>query len=67
MNYKDDPCWAEPLRRTAERGGRPEEHLQAMMQEVIDRQVAEGIIKTAGLNEHGKMVYRSRIAHEEGV
>jgi hypothetical protein len=51
----------EALRRAAEKGGDPDEHLSAMLQETLDRGVAAGIIEPAGLNAEGKMVYRSKI------
>jgi hypothetical protein len=53
--------WDEALRSAAERGGDPEEHLRAMIQETMDSLVADGSFETAGLNAAGKMVYRSNI------
>jgi hypothetical protein len=53
--------WDEALRRAAERGGDPEEHFRAMIQETIDSLVADGSFETAALNAAGKMVYRSNI------
>jgi hypothetical protein len=53
--------WDEALRRAAERGGDPEEHFRAMIQETIDSLVADGSFETGGLNAAGKMVYRSNI------
>lgn len=51
----------EVLRRVAEKGGDPDEHLAAMMQETVDGLVAAGIVEPAGLNAEGKMVYKSKI------
>jgi hypothetical protein len=50
--------WDEAFRRAAERGSDPEEHLRAMIQEVLDSLVADGSIETVGVNSAGKMVYR---------
>jgi hypothetical protein len=56
--------WDECLRRAAERGGDPDEHFRAVIQEVLDSAVADGSIEAAGLNAEGKMVYRSKIYHK---
>jgi hypothetical protein len=52
--------WDEAFRRAPERGGDPKEHFRAMIQEALDRLVADGSVETAGLNGAGKMVYRAR-------
>jgi hypothetical protein len=58
-----EALWDEAFRRAAERGGDPEEHFRAMIQEALDRAAADGSIETAGLNAAEKMVYRSKIYH----
>jgi hypothetical protein len=52
--------WDEAFRRAAQRGGDPEEHFRAMIQEALDSLVSEGELVALGLNEFGQMVYRSR-------
>jgi hypothetical protein len=59
-----EALWDEAFRRAAERGGNPEEHFRAMIQEALDSAAADGSIETAGLNAAGKMVYRSEIYHK---
>ena len=60
MMSEDDrrAIWDEAFRRAAASGGDPEQHFRAMIQETLDKLVADGSIETAGLNEHGQMVYR---------
>jgi hypothetical protein len=55
-----EALWDEAFRRAAEKGGNPEEHFRAMIQEALDSLVADGSVETAGLNGAGKMVYRAR-------
>jgi hypothetical protein len=59
-----EALWDEAFRRTAERGGDPEEHFRAMIQEALDSAAADGSIEATGLNAAGKMVYRSKIYHK---
>ena len=60
MMSEDDrrAIWDEAFRRAAASGGDPEHHFRAMIQETLDRLVADGSIETAGLNEQGQMVDR---------
>jgi hypothetical protein len=51
----------EVFRRVAEKGGDPDEHLAAILQETADMMVAAGIAEPVGLNAEGKMVYQSKI------
>jgi hypothetical protein len=52
--------WDEAFRRAGHRGGDPEEHFRAIIQEAFDSLVSEGELVALGLNEFGQMVYRSR-------
>jgi len=56
--------WDEAFRRASERGGDPEEHFRAMIQEALDSLVADGSVETAGLNGAGEMVYRARLSDD---
>ena len=60
MMSEDDRrvIWDEVLRRAAARGGDPEQHFRAIIQEALVSLVADGSLETPGLNEHGQMVYR---------